>query len=260
MNKFHINPDTGETGKCSAKIKCRFTDSNGNEPQHYSSKKEAKKVSEQMLDKKYSLKTLSKTIIKNGVPVIENKIVASNFVKTFNQKIGSNSYYDGSFEDLTKLVEENWSNQEPGAGSVDNDVVLVTVPPKNFYTSITGINKFNKKYIVEEEYVRQEGEKPVKHRTLPGFDKTPAKFVKIVVYRADTLAQDNDRSSDAEWEIIAVNAEIDENTPMTPETMKRNSNHDQGGTYREYSDKEWKDAYKYWDNHVMVDNSKPKIF
>lgn len=62
MTKFHINPDTGEVGNCSAKIKCRFTDSNGNQPQHYFNEKEARVASEVLLSTKYSNLSTSKKL------------------------------------------------------------------------------------------------------------------------------------------------------------------------------------------------------
>lgn len=38
MSKFHINPETGNPGPCSAKVKCRF----GDDSEHYSSADEAR--------------------------------------------------------------------------------------------------------------------------------------------------------------------------------------------------------------------------
>lgn len=188
--------------------------------------------------------------------VISGKVVASPFVKKTSTKEGSNSYYEDTWESLEALVQDHFEDNEPGTGSKDNDVLLVRVPAQGFYTSIARITPENQHLIVEESHVRQEGEKPITHRVIRGgFSKPPADLVKIVIYRADVLAQDDNRSSDAEWEIVAILAQEGvEEVPMHPETMKRNSNHDVGGTYREYSQAQWDAAYAYWDNHVYIEN------
>ena len=200
-----------------------------------------------------SLKSAAKEELSmsHGVLVVKDKFQTGKFVQSFNTRIGTNSYYDGSWEELEALVKKHRDDFEPGIGSVDNDVILVNVPPANFYTSITKITDENRHLVVTKSKARRIGEKPVTTRSLSG-KKGPAKFVKVVCYRADVLARDNDRDTNAEWEIIAVLGQLDEHTPMAPETMKRNNNHDVGGTYREYSEKEWADAYAYWDTHVHI--------
>lgn len=99
---------------------------------------------------------------------------------------------------------------------------------------------------------RNDGEKPVLTKIMHGVEKPAANVVKIVVYRADVLAADDGRSTDAEWEIVAILAQDEENVPMNPSTMLRNANHDEGGTLRTYSDQEWIDAYAYWENHAFI--------
>lgn len=190
--------------------------------------------------------------MKHGVEVVEGKIAVSGFAKTFNKREGLNSYFEGSWETLVKLVAQNWKNQEPGTGSINGDVILVNVPAEGFKTSITEITDENKHLVEKREHVRQDGEKPVSMKVLKGV-KPPAKYVQVVVYRADTLAQDNDRSSDAEWEIIAVNAQLDLDTPMHPTTMLRNENHEDGGTLRSYSDSEWSASETYWETHAYIE-------
>lgn len=190
-------------------------------------------------------------VIKNGELVDPGTYKTSSFVRKFNKKGSFNSYFDGSWRELEALVEKHKDNWEPGTGSVNGDVILVNVPAEGFHTSIVEIDSSNRSKVYTEQYVRNPGEKPVTMRYIEG-EMRPAKFVQVVCYRADVLAKDNDRSNNAEWKIIAVNAQLDKITPMHPATMLRNANHDEGGTYREYSDKEWLDAYDYWATHAYV--------
>lgn len=188
----------------------------------------------------------------NGVLVIKGKFQASDFVKRLNTRVGIGSHYEGTWKELEQLVTAHQGDFEPGTGSVGNDVILVNVPPAGFYTSVTAITDKNRHFVEERNHVRQEGEKPVLMNVIKG-QKEPATYVQVVCYRADTLERDSGRSSDAEWEIIALNAQKDKNTPMHPATMLRNTRHEQGGTYREYTQEQWDEAYAYWENHAYVE-------
>lgn len=245
--------------KCNAKKgNCPLKNEDGSTVAHYDTMEEAQEAFEKKMNKSSNplsgMKKQSKLVMSNGQMVRKGEIGTSNFVKGFSIKKGMNSYYDGSWEDLQKLVKENFDNNEPGTGSVDGDVLLVNVPSENFYTSIVKIDDSNRDQVEEVDHVRQEGEKPVGMKVIKGGEKQPAKYAQIVVYRADVLAQDDDRSTDDEWEIICVNAQDDKYTPMHPTVMLRNANHDEGGTQRTYTDKEWSDAYSYWENHAYIDS------
>jgi len=61
--------------------------------------------------------------------------------------------------------------------------------------------------------------------------KIPCKYVDIVLYRADVLEEDNDRSTACDWEIVSINGRLkEEPTPMDPLTIVRNWKHLKGGT------------------------------
>jgi hypothetical protein len=190
-------------------------------------------------------------VLSHGVMVRKGSIGVGDFIKSFSIPGSGNSYYKGSFDELRELVKSNFHNSEPGSGSVDGDVLLINVPADDFVSSVVEITEENRDRVVDESYVRAEGEKPVTRKIMRG-EMTPAKFAQVVVYRADVLARDSGRSTDDEWEMIAVLGKIDKVEPMHPETMKRNNLHEEGGTYREYSDEEWEAAHDYWDNHAYI--------
>lgn len=195
-------------------------------------------------------------VMSHGQLVRKGIVGTSNFVKGFSVREGGNSYFTGTWEELEQLVMEHFDNHEWGTGSKNGDVLLVNVPPEGFRTSIVEVTDENRHLIEEVEKVRREGEKPYKTKVIRnGMTKQPAKFAKVVIYRADVLALDNDRSTDAEWEIVSVNAQNDERTPMHPTTMMRNAQNEEGGTLRTYTDEEWAEAYAYWETHVSVEES-----
>lgn len=189
--------------------------------------------------------------IKHGVPVREGAIAISGFLREVTER--GNSRFEGSFEELIDLAHKHFDDNEPGTGSVDGDVLLVRVPNSGFNTNIVEITADNAFQVEEVFSARVDGEEPVPTLTIYSRDPLPqANVVKLVLYRADVLEQDSDRSSDAEWEIVAINAQPEENTPMHPQTMLRNTKNETGGTYREYTSEEWQEAEDYWGLHAFI--------
>jgi hypothetical protein len=69
MAKYHINPETGNANVCTAKVKCKFTSSDGVEPPHYGTKLDAQKAAEEQLSS--TLPTIQS--LKNTVEIQEPK-------------------------------------------------------------------------------------------------------------------------------------------------------------------------------------------
>jgi hypothetical protein len=131
-------------------------------------------------------------------------------------------------------------------------VIIVDVPCDGFWSSVISMHDGD----VTRSYVeaRRDGEDPRVFTVVTGRWKQPAKTVGIVLYRADVLEEDNDRETDADWEIISINASpSDVETPMHALTMARNERHLAGGTSGSYSKNEYIDAILFWSNHGMAD-------
>lgn len=181
-------------------------------------------------------------------------IKCSEFVKRQTKESGY-SYFDGTWELLEALVQYTWDyfpqNIRPG---YRDGVVLINLPPWKFYTSIVEVNEKTK---LNVNYApRIEGEDSF-IRVAAGGKKQPAKYVSIVLYRHDVLAEDNDRSSDAEWEIIAIKARVSEQEePMDPYTMARNFLHMKGGTKGNFTAQQFAESIVYWSNHAMLRGKK----
>lgn len=189
--------------------------------------------------------------LSHGEIVVKGEVAPSAFLREVNDRPGSRRY-SGTLEDLAALVKENFAHQEPGSGSVDGDVLLITVPTEGFLTNIVPITEENAPLIETSWQSRVQGEAPVARMIIRSRERAQASSVKIVVYRADTLARDSGRSSSAEWEMVAILAQPSENVPMHPSTMLRNYRHHEGGTYREYSSEEWATAYEFWSRHASL--------
>lgn len=172
----------------------------------------------------------------------------SNFVKR-QTKESRFSYYDGTWEELKALTTKCYKDGKVEIGYRDG-VVLVTVPNEGFYTSICKTDENSILETVMER--RQENEDAYAVTTVVNGTKSPSMLTKIVLYSHATLMEDNDASSDSEWEIISINCEIsEEGSPMRPVTMMRNQRHYEGGTTAEYTVEEYMTAIEFWSTHAL---------
>lgn len=174
-------------------------------------------------------------------------IKTSNFVRrqTPDSKF---AHFEGSWEDLESLVLENLGEAQPG---YRDGVVLVPVPPNKFKSSVVKVTSDTHLWASLE--ARQNQETPVITVVARGVPKTPAVAVDVVIYRADVLAEDNDRSTDADWEIVSVNARVtEEPEPMDPVTMARNFLRLAGGTKGSFTAEEFAKAIMFWATHCKA--------
>jgi len=160
------------------------------------------------------------------------------------------AHYEGNWDELVELTWANYvmGNWEEG---YKDGVVLVNVLPEGFKSSIIKVDadvELNARFTQ-----RREGEMPYVEVTSPEHQKDNAKKVQIVLYRKDVLAENDENSTDAEWEIVSINASpTEEDTPMTPLTMARNFLELPGGTKGEYTAEEFAKSIVFWSQHVMV--------
>jgi|WetSurSiteA1Bulk_404760.scaffolds.fasta_scaffold00108_30 hypothetical protein len=173
-------------------------------------------------------------------------VKCSNFVKRQTPE-SRFSHYMGTWEGLEVIAETFYKVWEPG---YKPGVFTVQVPPYLFKTSIVPIEG---REVFTRLEARQEGEEPVCVRTVSG-KKLPPLRVDLVIYSAAVLDEDNDRSTDADFEIISINASpTSEPVPMTPTAMARNQLHLTGGTKGNYTPEQFAKSIMFWETHAMVE-------
>jgi len=158
--------------------------------------------------------------------------------------------------ELLKLVVDHFSKSKKG---YRDGVCLVSVPPEKFFTAVCQLEEGDK--LSGAYRARREGEKPRKAVYKVGGEKMPAKHVDIVLYHKDVLAEDNDRSSEAEWEIISINASPTEGEmPIPTGALIANHLHLSGGTQTNMSNDEFvellRKSVEFWGDKCLVE---PKI-
>jgi hypothetical protein len=85
-------------------------------------------------------------------------------------------------------------------------------------------------------------------------DPLPASRVDFILYRHDVLAENNEQSTDMDWELVSFNAipkEI-EKMPMGFVTMMRNQLCLPGGTRARYSTEEWAESVLFWQKYAFL--------
>jgi len=187
----------------------------------------------------------------------EKKVACGEFVKRQTPESGF-SHFTGSWSELESIAEWALSNPNRVRPGYRDGVVLVDVPAETgFYSAIVSLTEESK--LTSNYAARREGEAPF-IRTSAVAKKQPAKYASLVLYRHDVLAENNERETDAEWEIVCIKARVtEEEEPMDPYTMARNFLHLEGGTKGDFTAEQFAKSIVYWNNHCMT-TGKPKWY
>ena len=81
--------------------------------------------------------------------------------------------------------------------------------------------------------------------------------VELILYHHDVLSENDEQSTDFEWELISFHAVpkgIDY-MPMGPVTMMRNQQQLPGGTKANYSSEDWAKSVEFWQHYAALDPS-----
>jgi hypothetical protein len=186
----------------------------------------------------------------NGAMSKTQMIGWSDFALKHSARGTGNSYTSLEPNEVAEIVDACWNFKEPGDGETDcSRKVLVTIPAKGFF--LPPKVKLADGLPVQAEVVkRQAHEDPyIETFVTPedaaqfGFVETPAVNVKVVLYSAEALTENNEeRSTECDWEIVCILCDSGEQEPMAPLTMARNFLEKEGGTKSVYTAQEFAEA------------------
>lgn len=180
-----------------------------------------------------------------------NRFHISNFVRRQTPQSGF-SHWEISDEDFLARLHRNFDKAKPG---YRDGVCLVPVEPEGFFSGIVQLQEGDK--LVGEYVARKAGEDPRKSSYSLTGKKIPAVSVYIVLYRHDVLAENNENETDAEWEVVSVNASPTEDEPPIP-TGALIANHLKlsGGTDTKMSDAEFvvllRKSVEFWKDKALA--------
>jgi hypothetical protein len=135
-------------------------------------------------------------------------------------------------------------------------VIIVQVEDKLLHHFICPFVKITNETKLNAILVRRRPEETpyIQIRALNG---TPLKTgsVDLILYRHDVLAETNEQTSDADWELISFHAipEGVDDMPMGPITMMRNQLQLTGGTKAYYESDYWAKSVKFWQEYAILD-------
>lgn len=174
------------------------------------------------------------------------------------------SHYEGSFDALcgmVALVMTDEGTVEVLSDDEDGQVIKVTVDASGFYTPVVVAEdgmEFVTRFAVRDRAV--DGEHPYISTRAKGGKKMPATSASIICYSNSKLARKGENSTDAEWEIVSINAQRDDGSePPHPVTILRNARDYPGGTKTTYTVDQMLDSIEYWlgggpnPPHIMLD-------
>ncbi len=158
---------------------------------------------------------------------------------------GKHTWYEGTASGLLELVRAGWAYRRPGAGRTGLDkVVIVPVDPAGFVSSTV---KVDENTVLHAVYDRRQANEDGFTRVTAEGPREEVQHASVVMYSADTLLEnDGARSGDFDWEVVCLIAGPKEVEPMDPLTMARNMLEKPGGTFCNYSAREFAESVWYW--------------
>jgi len=104
---------------------------------------------------------------------------------------------------------------------------------------------------------RREGEKYYIQIRAKSGELLRAGKVELILYHHDVLSENDEHTTDLEWELISFHAvpEGVDYMPMGPVTMMRNQLELPGGTKANYSSEDWAKSVEFWQHYAALEPS-----
>ena len=182
-------------------------------------------------------------------------VAVNDFVRRQSKDSGKSYVIDLSFKEIAQHAQNQLVSGNFKAGYRDG-VVIVQVDKKLTHHFICPFVKITNETKLNATLVRRRPEETpyIQIRALNG---TPLKTgsVDLILYHHDVLAETNEQTSDAVWELISFHAipEGVHDMPMGPVTMMRNQLQLTGGTKAHYKSDDWAKSVKFWQEYAILD-------
>ena len=185
-------------------------------------------------------------------------IAVSNFVRRQVKGSGKTYSLSLSFEEIAKYAEKKVSEKDFRDGYREG-VILVDVDYSIVKDFICPYVKIKDTTIFETRFVQRQPEEEayLQTRALNG-DLLETGKVDLILYRHDVLKENKEHSTQAEWELISMNA-IPlgiKKIPNGPVTMMRNQLNIKGGTNANFTSEEWAESVHFWQQYAALKPTK----
>ena len=163
------------------------------------------------------------------------KTISFDLIAKHSEEQMLNKFYSEGYRDGVRIVHADQS--------IINDFVC---PYVELDENTQLVSKLVKRSVNEDFYIQT--------RALNGKPIKTGK-VDLIIYRHDVLMENNEHSTDADWELISINAIPQglDSIPMGPITMMRNQLDLIGGTNAQYQSNEWAESVRFWQKYAALE-------
>ena len=189
------------------------------------------------------------------------KVQVNDFVKRQTKSSGKAYSQELSFDFFAKYAQKKLIKNEYIEG-YRPEVRIVKLESKYVHKVFCPYVRITKETILSAKVVkRREGEDfYIQVRAMSG-NLIRTGSVDLILYRNDILLENNENTTNADWELISINAlpKGVKSMPMGPITMMRNQLELNGGTKAEYSSDEWAKSVQFWQTYAPIEPREIKI-
>jgi len=183
------------------------------------------------------------------------KVSVNKFVR--RQVKGSGKTYSESlsFKDIAQDAEAQMADNHYKEGYRDGVRIIVGSEKfcDHFICPYVKLNEDTE--LVSKVVKRQKSEIPYIQTRAKNAIHLKTGRIEYILYRHDVLLENNEHTTNANWELISIHAipEGLEKMPMGPITMMRNQLELPGGTKASYNSDEWAKSVKFWQEYVVLE-------
>ena len=184
-------------------------------------------------------------------------VAVNDFV--LRQKEGSGKSFTNelSFQEIAEHAEQQMASgyfregYRKGVRIIDVDINLIDkfICP---FVRINSRTKLSAKYVQ-----RRESENFYIQIRAENGELLPAEKVELILYHHDVLSENDEQTTESEWELISFHAlpKGVDFMPMGPVTMMRNQLEISGGTKGHYESEEWAKSVNFWQQYVVLETN-----
>tara|TARA_B100001142_G_scaffold219505_1_gene217699 strand:- start:37 stop:615 length:579 start_codon:yes stop_codon:yes gene_type:complete len=182
------------------------------------------------------------------------KVAVNDFVKRQTELSGKTFSNDLTFEFFANHARDKMIKNEFLIG-YRKGVRIVTIDKKYVHKVFCPYVKITKDIkLVSKLVKRKENELPyIQTRAINGIP-VKAGSVDLILYSHKVLLENDENTTDADWELVSINAIPDgeDTMPIAPVTMMRNQLNLAGGTKALYSTEEWAKSVQFWQKYASL--------
>ena len=182
-------------------------------------------------------------------------VAVNNFVRRQKKNSGKTYSSELSFEDIAYHAQNQMIKGDFTEGYREGVRVV--------FAKKTIINKFICPYVKIDQgtklnasfIARQDDEEPYVRITASSGVPLKTGAVELICYRNDVLKENDENSTEGDWELISFHAipEGLDTMPMGPVTMMRNQLELKGGTKAYYESQSWAESVRFWQKYAPLE-------